>query len=189
MLGALVHSLKQNDAFTNTLIILMMDHGQAGKQSLYEGGTRILTVAHWPSRISPQSVSIKVANIDFAPTFYAAAGITASDSQQIDGQSWLDHVVNGTSFDNRPIFMELNYERAMVNGCRKLLYKYSEEFSNVTYEQYNICTDPLEETPITETRPLKEAMYCHLAHTDRSNTGESGVGTFNPPCRVTESFV
>ena len=53
--GAVVDKLKAEGIYENTIIIITSDHGNynGGKTSLYESGTKVPLMMHWPNGIKP----------------------------------------------------------------------------------------------------------------------------------------
>lgn len=107
--GDLVNTLKELGIYENTLIVFTSDNGPtfvegvdtgffksahpfrdgAGlvKGNVYEGGIRVPTIAHWPSRIASNTTSEHIsAFYDFMPTFAEMAGV---QSPPTDGISML----------------------------------------------------------------------------------------------------
>ena len=99
----------------NTLVVFTSDNGpwlvkgadggsakplRGGKGSTWEGGVRVPTIAWWPGKIAPKSVSDAVAGtIDLLPTCVAIAGGKVPAEPVIDGRD-LSPVLFGTSKDS-----------------------------------------------------------------------------------------
>jgi len=100
--GRVLDTLRDLKLDQNTLVIFTSDNGpwlvkgkdggeagplRGGKGSTWEGGVREPTLAWWPGKISPGSVTDAVAgNIDFLPTFVKLAGGTVPADNKIDGK-------------------------------------------------------------------------------------------------------
>jgi arylsulfatase A-like enzyme len=100
--GRVLDTLRELKLDSNTLVIFTSDNGpwlakgkdagtagplRGGKGSTWEGGVREPTLAWWPGRIAPGSVSDAIAgNIDFLPTFVSLAGGTVPTDRKIDGK-------------------------------------------------------------------------------------------------------
>ena len=92
-LGVIVDELEKRGLLANTLIAVSGDHGAPGfprgKCNLYDFGTQVPLVIHWPAGTAPlgRRIDNPVSLIDLAPTFLAAAGVAAPAS--MDGQDLL----------------------------------------------------------------------------------------------------
>lgn len=118
-IGRLVDALAKAGRLENTLIVFTSDNGglattegsptcnapaREGKGWVYEGGTRVPLLAHWPGKITPGSVcETPVTTPDFYPTFLAAAGLAPDARREIDGVNILPLMTGGT-IPTRPIF-------------------------------------------------------------------------------------
>jgi len=100
-IGQITAALKRSGQLDNTLVIVTSDNGpvlddgyadravedlnghtpagalQGGKYSLYEGGTRVPFVAHWPARIQPGVSAALVSQVDLMASLAAIAGAAA----------------------------------------------------------------------------------------------------------------
>jgi arylsulfatase A-like enzyme len=110
--GRVLDTLRDLKLAESTLVVFTSDNGpwlvkgadggrakplRGGKGSTWEGGVRVPTVAWWPGRIAPKSVSDAVAGtIDLLPTFVALAGGKVPAEPVIDGRD-LSPVLFGTS--------------------------------------------------------------------------------------------
>lgn len=124
-IGALIHALVDQGIFEDTIIIFQMDHGIEGKQTLYENGNRIAQFVHYPDAFGTDGKQFHglVSTIDIAPTLFDYAGITSH--YQLDGQSWKDAIGNDAEEqswqDERCLFFENQFDRAVRCGCNKLV--------------------------------------------------------------------
>jgi len=110
--GKVLDTLRELKLQENTLVIFTSDNGpwlvkgadggsakplRGGKGSTWEGGVRVPTIALWPGKIAPKSVSDVVAGtIDLLPTCVAIAGGKVPAEPVIDGRD-LSPVLFGTS--------------------------------------------------------------------------------------------
>ena len=116
--SAVVDKLKAEGIYKNTIIIITSDHGNynGGKTSLYESGTKVPLMMHWPNGIkSNQEYNELVQNIDFTPTFLELAGIKLKNvASRLDGVS-LKKVLKG---NKKPVhdylFFEMGYARSVM---------------------------------------------------------------------------
>ena len=133
--GAVVDKLKAEGIYENTIIIITSDHGNynGGKTTLYESGTKVPLMMHWPNGINPnQEYNELVQNIDFTPTFLDLAGIKLKNVEStLDGVS-LKKVLKGTK---KPVhdylFFELGYARSvMTKDWKYISVRYDKQKQN-----------------------------------------------------------
>lgn len=100
--GRVLDTLRELKLAENTLVVFTSDNGpwlskgadggsaaplRGGKGSTWEGGVRVPTLAWWPSKIAPGSVSDTVTGtIDLLPTAVTLAGGTVPAEPEIDGR-------------------------------------------------------------------------------------------------------
>ena len=88
--GRLLAFLDQNGLARNTMVIytsdqgfFLGDHGLFDKRFMYEEALRMPFLVRWPASIKPRTRNDAIAlNIDFAPTFLAAAGLPVPAEMQ-----------------------------------------------------------------------------------------------------------
>jgi arylsulfatase A len=94
--GQVLDTLRKNGLAENTLVIFTSDNGgtQRGvnfplrgfKNSTWEGGIRVCTLAWWPGKIPAGTESDAITGMfDILPTFTALAGAEAPTDRKIDG--------------------------------------------------------------------------------------------------------
>jgi arylsulfatase A-like enzyme len=110
--GQVLAALRKNGLEQNTLVVFTSDNGpwlafdveggspgplREGKQTTFEGGMRVPTVAYWPGRIKAGSVYDNLATtFDWFPTFLGLAGETAYQPKNpLDGED-ITPVLTGT---------------------------------------------------------------------------------------------
>ena len=133
--GAVVDKLKAEGIYENTIIIITSDHGNynGGKTSLYESGTKVPLMMHWPNGIKPnQNYNELVQNIDFTPTFLELAGVKLKNVEStLDGVS-LKKVLKG---NKKPVhdylFFEMGYARSvMTKDWKYISVRYDKQKQN-----------------------------------------------------------
>ena len=133
--GAVIDKLKAEGIYENTIIIITSDHGNynGGKTSLYESGTKVPLMMHWPNGIKPnQEYNELVQNIDFTPTFLELAGIKLKNVEStLDGVS-LEKVLKG---NKKPVhdylFFEMGYARSvMTKDWKYISVRYDKQKQN-----------------------------------------------------------
>lgn len=169
--GRIVEALRKAGRLDNTLLIFTSDNGatnvggadrdffnsngelRAGKMSLYEGGIRVPTIAHWPGRIKPGSETSHVAACyDVMATLCQAAGIRAPRN---DGLSFLPSLVG----DRQPERPWVYFEYPEASAMQALLFsRYKAIRPNLKQslakaELYDLEADSTESKDISQERP------------------------------------
>ena len=121
--GELVHTLKEQGLYENTLIIFSSDNGPTfnggtdspwfdsggpfksergwGKAFLHEGGIRVPMIASWPGKIAPGSESGHISAFwDLLPTLSEVAG--ADIPVDVDGISYLPELLGKDEQEQHP---------------------------------------------------------------------------------------
>ncbi len=95
--GAVVHALKENGVYDNTLILFTSDNGSRNdfgesngplrgtKATTWEGGMRVPLIAHWKGHIQPGRTSEIIAGMDLYPTIARLCGASVPEDRIIDG--------------------------------------------------------------------------------------------------------
>jgi len=95
----IIQILKETGEYENTIIVVTSDNGTpmpGAKANLYDLGTHVPLVILWPNKTGKGLVvDDLVSQIDLAPTFLEAAGLTASG--EMTGRSILDLMMAGRS--------------------------------------------------------------------------------------------
>ena len=199
-LGSLMAKMRQLGVLDSTLIVVTMDHGQAAKDTLFQGGTRVSMMARLPGVIQAGSTyAPPVTNLDFVPSILEFAGI-ATAPYDLDGQSWfgmVDQTATGVQPAARDcIVSEIEIDRAVV--CpgigMKLISKLSAvagdadyPFSDDVTQLYDLGSDPTEQVNV-EGDPAYAAIratlvgYIDCHQSDTARVGEVPcVPTLYPP--------
>lgn len=134
--GALLLALTDTNQLDNTFFLFQMDHGIEGKATIYESGARIAQFVHFPDYIPAMKLHGMVSTVDVAKTILDYAGIDEDSPgyYEMDGKSWRpaieSEIVASTWDEDRCIFIEMDYDRAVRCGC----YKYmTVEENSTTY--------------------------------------------------------
>jgi arylsulfatase A-like enzyme len=69
-IGSLIQTLQDQDILNNTFILFQLDHGESGKGSLFETGSKIVQFIHYPDLLLSKQVKYDglVSTIDIVPT-------------------------------------------------------------------------------------------------------------------------
>src|SRR2546427_541543 len=105
--GRVIVGLDPNGLAKNTIVIytsdqgfFLGDHGLFDKRFMYEESLRMPLLVRWPAAIKAGSRSDAIAlNVDFAPSFLAAAGLPVPGDMQ--GRSLLPVLPGRTPADRR----------------------------------------------------------------------------------------
>mmetsp|Transcript_26642 Transcript_26642/g.53379 ORF Transcript_26642/g.53379 Transcript_26642/m.53379 type:complete len:1010 (-) Transcript_26642:117-3146(-) len=122
-IGAVYKALERTGQLSETFILFQLDHGQAEKDKIWEGGIRIPQFIHYPDGLGTAGRSFHgmVSTIDIAPTILDFAGLT--EEYSMDGKSWkgaIDDDITGDEWKaNRCLAFESGTERAVRCGCHK----------------------------------------------------------------------
>lgn len=130
-IGAIYKALNRTNQLDDTLILFQLDHGKVGKDTLWEGGTRIPQFVHYPNGKLPSTFDGLVSTIDIGPTILDIAGISNTTAvsgswYEMDGKSWNTAIQNEKGEeadwrDNRCLFFESGDDRAVRCGCDKYM--------------------------------------------------------------------
>jgi arylsulfatase A-like enzyme len=114
-IGAILDKLEQKGLATNTLVVFVSDNATWGKFSCYERGCNVPLIMRWPGHIKAGSVSDGlIANVDFAPTMLAAAGLQAPEDLGTDGVNQLPLLTQGVSV-RKDVVLEFGCTRAITS--------------------------------------------------------------------------
>lgn len=97
--GVIIDELKQRGLFENTILVVSGDHGAPGfprgKTNLFNFGTTIPLVIHWPQGIKNpgRRIDNPTSLIDLAPTYLEALGLPAHEG--MNGKSLLPILQDG----------------------------------------------------------------------------------------------
>ncbi len=110
--GELLRILERLGIDDNTVVIFTSDHGNRGKESVYEAA-RVPLLVRWPGHVQPGSVShALLSNIDIAPTLLSLAG--ARVSTNFDGLDMAPIWTRQTSSIRDALMLEMSVSRAVV---------------------------------------------------------------------------
>jgi arylsulfatase A-like enzyme/lysophospholipase L1-like esterase len=156
--GRLLDYLEQNDIAENTIVVYSSDqgfylgeHGWYDKRWMFEESLRMPLIVRWPGQVEPGTrSSALVQNIDYAPTFLAAAGLEVP--AQIQGRSLLPILQNkgNSPADWRDAIYYAYYENdsvhevAIHDGIRTERYKLMFFPRTSEWNLFDLETDPQE---------------------------------------------
>jgi arylsulfatase A-like enzyme len=154
--GRLLDFLQANGLSRNTMVIytsdqgfFLGDHGLYDKRFMYEESLRMPFLVRWPAAIKPGTRSDAIGlNVDFAPTFLAAAGLPIPSDMQ--GRSLLPVLRGRTPADWRSSMYYRYYHdpgdhntRAHY-GVRTRTHKLIHFWNKDQWELFDLANDPFE---------------------------------------------
>ncbi len=165
--GAVLDKLKATGLDKNTIVVFLSDNGEAlsrpgsnapysgGKYSTHEGGIHIPFMMRWPGHITPGSVYDKpVISLDILPTVAAAAKVSTSGSQPLDGVNLLPFVeAQNQGTPHEALFWKLGQESAVRMGKWKLWLNTKSGETAL----YDLDTDIAEKTDVSAQHPQIKA--------------------------------
>jgi arylsulfatase A-like enzyme len=180
--------------------------GSTLKDTTWEGGQRVMGLAHWPGHISPRVSNATVSSLDYLPTILALAGVPLPADRSFDGVDLAPLLFGGADKVRDFLFMSDTIDkRGNVTSVRYLNYKaYSRTYSQDSckessapavdhpdYLVFDLDADPSESTPIRPPQAVLDAIYAaHAAKlldietTMRGNTSYATGATMigSAPC-------
>lgn len=188
-IGQMVAALEETGQRDNTLIIFTSDNGgieslknayvgtvpdsplnsendplRAGKNTLYEGGTRVSALANWPGKLAPQKFTTAMHCVDWFPTIAQLAGYTPSKDLKLDGQNQWE-ALNGLTKTGtaRTIYIAMRKGHSLRQGDWKLIIN-----GQGVEQLFNIAEDPYEKKDLAKTEPDKVAALKKLLEAEQA---------------------
>ncbi|MFN8347202.1 MAG: sulfatase-like hydrolase/transferase [Spirosomataceae bacterium] len=186
-IGKVLETLRQNGQDENTLIVFSSDNGgllsdeadngtwRGGKQTMYEGGIRVPTIAVWKNKIKANTQTHhQMLTMDIFPTFCEAAG--AKVSSGIDGKSFLSVLLGQpAATPYRPVFW-VRREGSAYGGqeyyaLREGNWKILQNTPFEPFQLFDMSKDSLETTDVRKDNP---AIYAGLEKKLRNHVQKAG---------------
>jgi arylsulfatase A-like enzyme len=175
-IGKVLDTLARKHMRENTLLVFMSDNGgnrtsmlsgevdvsrltlpadngpyRGGKGMLYEGGTRVVALANWPSRIKAGEVREVMHVVDMFPTLAGLAGADATKGKLLDGLNVWSTISEGSPSPRQEVVYNIEPFRGGVRrGDWKLIWRTPLPSA---LELYNIAQDPSEHTNVADQHP------------------------------------
>lgn len=155
--GQVLDYLEESGLADNTIVVYTSDqgfylgeHGWFDKRFAYNESFKTPLLVRWPQKVQPNSVTTEmVQNIDFAPTFMEAAGISVPDD--IQGESIVPLLTNNSDKWKRDAVYYHYYEYPGVHAVKRHYAIVTEEFKLIHFyhdidewELYDRKNDTLE---------------------------------------------
>lgn len=135
---------------------LPADNGpyRGGKGSLYEGGTRVVSLINWPGKIKPGTVVDEMIHVvDYYPTLLKLAGASHSKSKPLDGLDVWPTISDGKPSPRDEIVYNVEMFRGAVReGNWKLVWQAALPSKR---ELFNLAQDPSEKHNVADLHPDK----------------------------------
>jgi arylsulfatase A-like enzyme len=174
-IGKVLDALEKRKMRDNTLIFFVSDNGgtrsnmfvgeaevkgelppnngpyRDGKGSVYEGGTRVVALANWPSRIKPGVVNDMVHIVDIYPTLAGLAGAQLGKNKPLDGVDVWPAISDGQPSPRKEMVYNVEPYRAGVRkGNWKLVWT---TLLPPRIELFDLAKDPEESTNLADQNP------------------------------------
>jgi arylsulfatase A-like enzyme len=182
-IGQFVAALEQTGQRDNTLIVFTSDNGgieslknayvgtvpdsplnsendplRAGKNTLYEGGTRVCAFANWPGKLVPQKFTTPMHCVDWFPTFASLAGYVPDKDLKWDGlNQWPALTGQKKSDEPRTIYIAMRKAYSLRHGDWKLIIN-----GQGVEQLFNIAADPFEKKDLVKAEPDRVAELKQL---------------------------
>ncbi len=209
--GMILDALKRHGLTENTLVVFSSDNGPAKtkdgdkgvpgkwrghysigetdgmrgqKGSLYEGGVRTPLIMRWPAKTPPgvKNDTTVLTAVDLLPTFCAAAGVTPSEDDELDGENLLEALKGKPVLRTRPLFWRItgreddpNYwpNLAVREGDWKLVTTFDgsrvELHNLITNRDEKIDKDQSKEHPEMVAKMTKMALDWYATHPTKAD--------------------
>lgn len=121
--GAVIKKVEEIGQLDNTLFIFFSDNAtMGGKGTCYDGGAQTPCLMIWRGHLAPGATCAQlVQNIDFAPTIFAACGVTPPAGMKLDGTSLLKVAQGQAQGWRETALLDVGHTRAVVNGKWKYI--------------------------------------------------------------------
>ena len=191
--GRIVEAVEEAGTTDNTLIVFTSDNGgstaenndtkypddqcpngklpgnnlplRGQKGDIYEGGTRVPTIARWPGTLDAGTQFEQPIHIvDWMPTFCALAGIAEDAVNSTwDGTNIFPALVGEATLPERPLYSAGPRFRALAlrqGGWKLIVFPSQRDDQPNKIELYHIANDPSESTDLSQEMPdkVKELM-------------------------------
>jgi len=206
-IGKILETLKKTGKETNTLVVFTSDNGgivtgnadqayppdnyvagttngnnkplRGQKGSVYEGGTRVPTVARWLGKLKPGQYTAPAHISDWMPTLTSLAGYKPDKDLKWDGRNIWPGLSGAELPKPRTIYSVAPgfRARALRDGDWKLIVnepaaaKKVEKPKADSVELFNLATDPYETTNLADSMPDKvtslKAKLAEISAADR----------------------
>jgi len=196
-IGKVLKAIKQSGQEKDTLVIFSSDNGgqisvganclpwRDGKQSMYEGGLRVSTIAKWPGRIKAGSTTAhRGATMDIMPTLAELTGVPIK--HKIDGLSFLPTLLGrkGQKQHEEIYFVRREgnqrYQGLTTQALRRGDWKVLQNSPFAPIEMYNLKDDPYETKNLANEKKHR-GMFNQMTTRLRLHIQNGGRVPWQPP--------
>ena len=191
--GEIVKALKAIGIYENTLLVLTSDNGnvidygykdqavellgdhkpssiyRGGKYSIYEAGTRIPFIVHWPDVVKPGVSKALFSQIDLYASMVSLIGGNMTEGHAGDSQNNLPALL-GQDTKGRDYIIESSGQLSVSTGEWKYIPErvYKKNNKVVPAQLYNLKEDIAETTNVAEQYPEKVAEFDKIIKADQN---------------------
>lgn len=198
-IGRVMDELKAQGIDHQTLVIFASDNGglstaegsptcnlplAEGKGWMYEGGTRVCQIAHWPGTIEAGvQTAVPTSTYDWYPTLLEIAGLDLMPEQHADGVSLMPLLRGQANFHRGPLFWHYphysNQGGTPAASVRDGQWKLIKFFEDDRLELYDLLADIGEQHNLRDQQPaVARQLHAHL--TDWQKQVEALIPRHNP---------
>jgi arylsulfatase A-like enzyme len=169
-IGRIMDALKKQGLLENTLVLFTSDNGpiqygsaypyRGGKAGIYEGGTRVPTIACWPGMIPAGSRSKQLGmTMDLLPTLAAIGRCKLPAGRKLDGINLADVLTQqktkerGMVFWEKPVQVWMKKFHLRQWAVRDGKWSAVQERNNAPMRLYNLETDPGQKRDLAKKHP------------------------------------
>ncbi len=191
--GEIVKALKAKGIYDNTLLVLTSDNGpvvddgykdqaeellgdhkpasiyRGGKYSIYEGGTRVPFIVHWPDVVMPGVSKALFSQIDLFASMVSLINGQMPQGHAGDSQNNLPALL-GNDAKGRDYIIESSGQLSVSTGEWKYIPErvYKRQNKVVPAQLYNLKDDIAETTNLAEKYPEKVAEFEKILTTEKN---------------------
>lgn len=135
---------------------------RGGKYQIYEGGTRVPLIVHWPRKIEPGTSSALVSHVDFLASFAEFLGIELPEDAALDSQNILPALLGKDRREGNTYMIEEagrglalrhgNWKLIMLKGAKA---RKNRPAKAPVFELYNLARDIGEQKNLIDRHPEK----------------------------------
>lgn len=203
--GRLFERLNQLKIVENTIVIYLNDNGpnsmrfvgdmRGMKTHVDNGGIRSPLLFHWPAKVSAGVTSAELcAHIDILPTILDACEVEVSETNRLDGRSFLSLLTQAESpWPSRQVVFQSHRGDVPQAFCHFALHEdnwklvHPSGFGNEQLtgppelELYDLSNDPRQQTNLSETHPEVKQRLTHAYEAWFADVSSTRPDNYAPP--------
>lgn len=156
-----------NDGYYDDAVELLGEHTpfgpfRGGKYSLYEAGTRVPFLVHWPEKIKPGTSNALISQLDI---FSSLAQLVSSDWRGEDSEPLLDVLLGKSEAGREELILEATGRTAFRKGAYVMIPPYPgnakihtvniEIGNSPEYQLFHLQNDLAQQTNLEESEPQR----------------------------------